>query len=353
MSFSLVKIENFRNFSSLSWSPHPHMNIIVGNNGSGKSSLLESLCFLCKGKSFRTSHLSSVIADGKEHFVLFGKQGDNRIGIMRDSDSFDIKINGDTVTKLSYLAKLSPVQIIHPADIELVIGGPSERRAYIDWGAFYHSSEFYFQWSSFRRMLKQRNAFLKMEVNYNLLDAIDEELVAHALVLQDCRNRFVEEIRDTVKSIIFDFLPEFEFDLVLYSGWDYKKGLAQVLRSSYERDKLLGYTSYGPQRADLKITANKQPVQEILSRGQLKLLLCALRLAQSCFLEKKTTNDCLFFLDDFASELDQDKKEKLSEYLSSLRGQVFITAIDESEVNFFQKDSCNVFELKNNQIVNR
>jgi DNA replication and repair protein RecF len=346
-------MEGFRNFSSVSWNPHEHMNIIVGDNGSGKSSVLEALCFLCRGKSFRTSHNASVIAHGQQDFVVFGTSSEHRIGIRRSAESFDIKIDSDSVSSLSRLAMLSPLQIIHPADMELLLGSPAERRAYVDWGAFYHNSDFFGCWSSFRRVLKQRNAYLKMPVNSSMLEAIDAEFVEHSVKLNQYRQVFAEDVSDTVVSIAADFLPGYEFDFHLYPGWDAKKGLEQLIRSSLEKDRIQGYTTYGPQRADLRIMVNRQPVQDVLSRGQIKLLLCAMRLAQSTFLEKKSSKECLFFLDDFASELDQGKREKLSDYLFSLRGQVFITAIDEKETEFFQKSPCSVFELKNNLINQR
>lgn len=353
MAFSLIKMEGFRNFSKVSWNPHEHMNIIVGDNGSGKSSVLEALGFLCRGKSFRTSHMASVIAHGMQDFVVFGQSSEHRIGIRRSSDSFDIKIDSENVTALSRLAVLSPVQIIHPADMELLLGSPAERRSYVDWGAFYHNSDFFYHWSSFRRALKQRNAYLKMPVKNDMLDVIDTEFVEHSEKLNQYRQQFAEDISDTVVAIVSDFLPGYDFEFQLYPGWDIRKGLLQLLKSSAERDRMQGFTSYGPQRADLRILINRQPVQDILSRGQLKLLLCAMRLAQSTFYEKKCRKDCLFFLDDFASELDQDKREKLADYLFSLSGQVFITAIDEKETKFFQKSPCSIFELKDNLINQR
>lgn len=354
MAFSTIKIENLRNFAEVSFKPHQHMNIIVGDNGSGKSSVLESICFLCRGKSFRTSHVPGVITRGKDDFVVFGINDDSRIGIRRNHDSFEIKINGENVTSLSRLARLSPVQIIHPADIELLTGSPAERRAYVDWGSFYYSSGFYEEWAAFRRIMKQRNAFLKSGVSETgILEAIDAELLVHAQKVHEFRKLFVDELAETVQSIVSDFLPEYQFEFVMYPGWDLKKGLGQILSVNLERDRMQGFTSAGPQRADLKIYANRQQVQDVLSRGQLKLLLCAMRLAQSCFLEKKCGKDCLFLLDDFASELDQSKRDKLAEYLTSLRGQVFITAIDEDETRFFQRSPCSVFELEKNLINQR
>ncbi len=353
MAFSQIRMTAFRNFQSASFEPHHSMNIIIGANGSGKSSLLEAVSFLCLGKSFRTARPDSAVNSGAEEFVLFGCNDTRRIGIKRGAGTFEIVLDGEKLTRLSDLARISPARVIHPADIELLTGSPAERRSFIDWGAFYHSDDFYDHWSKFRRILKQRNAYLKMNISYDYIDALDAELVVHAEALQEARRLYVEDITDTVSRICRDFLPEYEFGFSLYSGWDQKKGLAQQLKNSYERDRMQGFTSFGPQRADLRITVDHSQVQDVLSRGQLKLLLCSLRLSQCCFHEKDCGTDCMFLLDDFASELDQSKREKLADYLFSLRGQVFITAIDESETRFFQKGSCDIFELDNNVITKR
>ncbi len=351
MVFKQLKIERFRNFSNIVFSPNAHINLIIGDNGSGKSSLLEALAYLSIGKSFRTSHWQNLVQKGTSDFVIFADKGDKKIGIKRSSfGTIDIRINGENTNRLSDLAFLTSMQIIHPADLELILGGPSLRRAYIDWGTFYHMPEFFETWSNFKRILKQRNAYLKSVSDYRLLRVLDHELVHQAGKLNYLRTNYFESVKFYVLQVLKRFLPEFNFELSFYPGWDSRKQLEAVLIDAFERDKLYGYTIYGPQRADLKILVNGVDANEILSRGQIKLLLCALKIAQGAYLEDKKDVQCTFLFDDFSSELDADKKDLLSSYFISLKGQIFITAIDADDKNFFSKADYTIFELKDNVI---
>lgn len=354
MFFKQLKIESFRNFDSLSFFPGEHINLVFGNNGSGKSSLLEAIAYLSLGKSFRTNHLQSLINNKSDHFVIFADKDNAKIGIKRNNLSdIDIRINGVSTNKLSDLAFLTPMQVIHPADLDLVLGGPSIRRAFIDWGAFYHIPDFFLSWSNFKRILKQRNSYLKNSNNYKLIRILDKELVNQANRLNYFRTTYFENIKLFILKILKSFLPEYEFDLIFYPGWDVRKNLELILNESFERDLFYGYTVNGPQRADLRILVNGLSSQEVLSRGQIKLLLCALKIAQGCYLEDRCNNNCTFLFDDFSSELDTEKKSMLSSFFKSMKGQVFITAIDSDDKNFFQGSNYKIFELQNNMIEQR
>ena len=124
------------------------------------------------------------------------------------------------------------------------------------------------------------------------------------------------------------------------------------MRENYDRDKIIQHTGYGPQRADLKIKSNGFLVQDLLSRGQQKMLITAIKLAQGLFLEKIFRKNCIFIIDDFAYELDNRKRDIFSNYLLNIKGQIFVTAIDKDLVkNIKLNDNCAFFELKDNSII--
>lgn len=354
MAFKQIKIERFRNFSCLSFCPGIHVNLIIGDNGSGKSSLLEAIGYLSQGKSFRTSHWQNLVQRGSSDFVIFGDKGDNKIGIRRSlTGDFDIRINGVNTSRLSELVYMTSMQIIHPADLDLILGGPSLRRAYVDWGSFYQSQDFFGSWSNFKRILKQRNSYLKNYSDYRLLRVLDHEMVDRAVKLNYLRTSYFEKVTPYIHQVLKRFLPEYDFELNFYPGWDLKKQLENVLVDSFDRDRMSGYTVYGPQRADLRILVDGKNACEVLSRGQIKLLLCALKIAQGTYLEDQCNKQCLFLFDDFSSELDSEKKSILSSYFDGMKGQIFITAIDEKDKTFFEQSNFQIFELKNNVIEQR
>lgn len=354
MEFSKIKIVNFRNFGFVEFEPSSEINIICGDNGSGKSSMIEAISYLCLGKSFRTNHYQSIINKDSNSFTLFGCFGENeKIGIQRTIDNkITIKLDDKPINKISYIVKRFPIQIIHPSDsYSLGIGGSIQRRKYLDWGLFYHFDDFYDIWTNFTLYLKQRNAYLKNDIEKSLLDYIDQQYCFYAEKIKDFRNQYLLMLKEVFQTIIEKFIPEYRFELHIFHGWDIKKNLIDIIKTNLSKDLLLKYTNYGPQKADLKIKANGIPVNEILSRGQIKLLWCALKIAQGLLLKNKNKQNCIYLIDDFTSELDGEKQKIFAEYLNLIDGQVFITTIEKNFSNYFNQRKICKFWLSNNQII--
>lgn len=357
MSFSSVSLSNFRNFENEKFSPCPGVNIITGANGSGKTSILEAIAFLGTGKSFRTPRPSVAVSHGSESFTLFA-QTDNgdRIGLMRTvSGESRIRINGEDEQTSSSLARITPFRAITPQDVELFgIAGPGLRRAEIDWGCFYLFPGFFSAWTRFRRSLNQRNACLRNPSTRSLMTVVDSEFISSSEEVDNYRRQYVKELAVELMSISSKFLPDFDISAALYSGWGAGKSLKEALNGSKEREIAVGYTIAGPQRADLRVLANGNAAKDLLSRGQLKMLACALRLAEGTLLEKFTGRGCAYLVDDFASELDRSRREILASRLMVAKGQVFITAVDEEDVCAFSASAVSsVFSLQNSHINQR
>ncbi|TNH05241.1 DNA replication/repair protein RecF [Testudinibacter sp. TR-2022] len=355
MALSRLIINGFRNLQAVDFEPNPGFNFIVGNNGSGKTSLLEAVYYLGHGRSFKSAVSQRIIHYEQPHFTLHARmneqQHDWALGLQktRQGDT-TVKINGEDGNKIADLAQLLPMQIISPEGLSLLNGGPAFRRAFLDWGLFHHQTEFYACWARLRRLLKQRNAALQQSSQYAPLKIWDNELSPLAQQISDWRRQYTEALRPNIEKTCRLFLPELEIQVSFHQGWDKDLDYAELLAQNFERDKNIGYTVSGPQKADFRFKANGLPVDDVLSRGQLKLMMCALRLAQGEHLTETKQRHCLFLLDDFASELDQHKQRLLAERLQHSSSQVFITAISQDQLKQMPVAKGSLFELQQGEL---
>lgn len=356
MSLVKLQLSDFRNIQQASLALSPGLNILVGCNGSGKTSVLEAIHYLGLGRSFRTHLTGRVIRQGERAFTLFAQcELDGRqvpIGLAKDkSGETQLKIAGAQAQRLADLAELLPVQLIHPDGFNLLTGGPQARRAWLDWGVFHQEPTFFALWGRVRRLLKQRNALLRQSTQYRQLAFWDQELVRLGGELAEFRASYCQAITPLIKEMTADFLPEFDISLGFYRGWEKDTPLGDLLEAGFERDRALGYTGVGPQKADVRLKANGVPAQDILSRGQLKLLVCTMRLAQGLYLNQHSSRGCIFLIDDFASELDVDKRRLLAARLKQCASQVFITAIDTGQLaDMMDANDCKLFHVEQGKI---
>lgn len=347
MSLSRLHIDSFRNIASAQLQLGDGLNLIYGQNGSGKTSVLEAIYFLGMGRSFR-SHLSQrVIKSDQDQLTLFAnlESGDQetKIGLRRyRSGETEVKMNGDRVKRLSTLAETLPIQVITPESFSLLFEGPKSRRQFIDWGAFHTDKSFYSAWANVRRILKHRNQMLKSETPYQQIQFWDKELVRYAEIVTDIRKRYVGSLNERLKGIIEEFLPQVDVKVSFTRGWDSKTDYQSLLQAQYPRDLAAGHTASGPHKADLRLRVGTLPVQDVLSRGQLKLLVCALRIAQGKLLKQQIDKNSIYLVDDLPSELDARHRKLLLQQLSDTGAQVFVTAIEPAAI----MDSLNTPPVK-------
>jgi DNA replication and repair protein RecF len=355
MALTRLLIKDFRNIGNADLALAPGFNFLVGANGSGKTSVLEAIYTLGHGRAFRSLQAGRVIRHEQDAFVLHGRiEGAEReisVGLTKNrAGDSKVRIDGSDGHKVAELAQMLPMQLITPEGFTLLNGGPKYRRAYIDWGCFHNEPGFFTAWSNLRRLMKQRNAALRQVSRYQQIRAWDQELVPLAEQISRWRAAYSDAIAEDINATCAQFLPEFKLTFSFQRGWDKETEYGELLERQFERDRALTYTASGPHKADFRIRADGTPVEDLLSRGQLKLLMCALRLAQGEFLTRQNGRRCLYLIDDFASELDETRRQLLASRLKATHAQVFVSAISAEHVFDMTDEKGKMFHVEQGKI---
>jgi DNA replication and repair protein RecF len=332
MSLQRLDIYNVRNIQEQSIVPSSGLNFIYGKNASGKSALIEAIFLLGRAKSFRTASIKSVISFEQDNLivsaqVLQGKGSSLHLGIHMDGKDVEIRINQQTSQKRSDLAYGLPLQIIHPKSFELLDAGAQIRREYLDWGIFNHEDNFLPVWRKYKKALAQRNALLKTRA-VNQLHVWNKELVNYGIMVNEYRHQYVNKLQPVFDKTLANFLTIKNIEIKLISGWDVSKQPDQLLIEELEKDMRYGFTHSGPHRGDFHLLLENKLAKDVVSRGQLKLLVTCLKLAQVELMSRE--RDCFgcILIDDFAAELDKDNRAKILKFLCEISCQVFITATE-------------------------
>lgn len=348
MGLQKLSIRQFRCFSAVDLEFSPHLNLIEGRNASGKTSILEAIYLLSRGRSFRTAHLETAMRDGADTFSLaatIAKQfAEIEIGISRDDGALRPKVAGKAIESLSQLATLFPVQLLDGETDQVIRGGPKYRRQFLDWGAFHVEPLFYEVWRRYHRALKQRNSLLKMRHPPRDTGAWNAELAANGERLSEMRQHYLEDLRVRAVDLSEQSLDGVSISFGYRRGWPEDVPLFDALRDSSKRDQLLGQTQIGPHRADLVVQANGKRAQEAISRGQEKVLAATLLLAQASLYREQTGQSCTLLVDDLAAELDAEHMDRLLKKIKEVGNQVIMTTIESLPIR--ESKGTAVFHVK-------
>ncbi|TXD96769.1 DNA replication and repair protein RecF [Psychrobacter frigidicola] len=357
-------------------------NVIIGANGSGKTSLLEAIFLLSRGKSFRHSQPKRYVQHHQPAATAHAKLSDgSTLAIQKQADATTVlRLNQSTVYNQSILTEQLPTLLIDPSTMDMLEQGSASRRQLLDWLVFHMKQGFHPQWVAYQRLLKQRNSLLKQTKHLSQsqqaeLKSWDKGLANHAALIHHYRASIFEAWQPYFAQSIAQLLPTYAQQLSLsYSpGYDVSLPFDEQLQERLPQDLQLGYTRIGSHRADVhvhwrsdsadidtKLPALKEQAANILSRGEKKLLITALRLSQlPLLLNSLETADTLqptnqthatpvVLLDDITAELDERALEILLATLSRLPCQVFITSLTDDIVPLINKywSAPNMFHMK-------
>jgi len=326
MALASVRVDSLRCLRLAELQFAPHVNLIHGANGSGKTSLLESV-FLCgRGRSFRTRHTERLISRDADRLQVYAETVDprHRIGFeYRREGDYTARLDGEDALSLAELPTAFFVEVIDPDIHRLIEGGPAERRRWLDWGVFHVEPQFLAHWLRFSRALRQRNAALKGGQDPQPWNA---ELVAHGTVVAALRHSWLEGLRPYWSQAV-QRLSGLDVQLGYAQGWSQDRSLQDALDEGLERDRQRGSTLSGPQRADVQLRLDGAAARDVLSRGQQKLVSAALILALLGRLKAEQGSVPTLLLDDPAAELDSQRLAGLVELVRELNCQLILTSL--------------------------
>jgi DNA replication and repair protein RecF len=329
MALLELGVSNLRCIEHAELSLTPAVTLIWGGNGSGKTSLLEAMFLLGRGRSFRTRNNARLIRRGQAHLRVTGRVSgpagqETRVGFEASRDETVARIGGRATQSLTELTQAFPVQAIDPGVHRLVEEGGYRRRRWMDWAVFHVEPQFMSLWLRYSRALRQRNAALRSDAAQ--ADVWDPELARLGEGIAEARGRFMDRLVPYWRAVV-SALSGLEVELHYLRGWSQGQSLIEALAASRPLDEARQLTHAGPHRADVSLRLEGRAAREVLSRGQQKLVAAALMLAQLRLLQDTTQTVSTLLLDDPAAELDGEHLERFIEQVRGLRSQLVVTSL--------------------------
>jgi DNA replication and repair protein RecF len=294
-------------------------------------------------RSFRGNSIKPLIAHEEIGCTVFGKvissghthRAGIPLGVQRNrAGDVHIKVGGKAVRTVAELVEHLPLQVITAESFDLLTGSPAARRQYLDWGVFHVEHQFFNQWQRFQRCIKQRNKLLRRgKIRDHELEVWTRDLASSGSAMDEYRQAYFKQLVPQFSAVMAKLAPSLNLlELRFRSGWDSQYSFEEALQHSLTADREQGYTHTGPQRADIRVLSDGHLAADTLSRGQQKLVVCGLKLAQGQLMSELGKGKCTYLIDDLPSELDQQHSQLVCELLASIDAQVFITCVHRQDI---------------------
>ena len=351
MWINKIKINNFRNYKNEEINLNKNINIFYGENAQGKTNIIEAIFLSSIGKSFRTNKEKELIKFNEENcdielnYEKSDRDGKIKINIENKKSIF---INGIKIKKLSELLGNINVVIFTPDDINILKGGPQNRRKFLDIMISQLKPKYMHIYNIYLKTLEERNNYLKNveNKNDNLLEVWDEQLAEYGYQVYLYRKEFIEKIKNKIKNIHKNITNnKEEINIEYKSDCEDKNKFLELLKTRKKLDIIKGYTTKGIHRDDFTIFINDIPVNVYGSQGQHRTAILSLKLSELQVIYDEIGENPILLLDDFMSELDEQRRRNFLENIKDT--QVIITCTDKFEL---KNVNCSYFNVINGKI---
>ena len=346
-----LTLQNYRNYKKANFEFSSGINILTGNNAQGKTNCAEAIFYLCTGYSPRASRDKQVIKYGEDGAFISGvatsSYGNVKIDIaFSKSKNKEISVNGVPIKKIGELMGNLNSVFFNPEELKLIKESPEDRRRFIDISLSQMSKKYFYALQKYRRIIEQRNDLLKnpdKEVVYETLPLWDEQLSEYAEIIIKERLEFIKLLKPLAnKSHEFITNGKEILEISLESNYledeeNIKESLLKALSERMEKDIILGYTTAGPHRDDIKIKVNGEDVRVYGSQGQQRTSAISLKLAELEIFKQRFNEYPVLILDDALSELDADRRKRLIDRVNGI--QTIITCTELTEELLSLKDA--------------
>ena len=354
MPLQRLHLKNFRLFQDKIFNFSPGTNLILGTNGSGKTTILESLNILLTGSSFRAKETKECISGDKEFYNILGK------GTIRDQNlllsvenSFNKRLKSSRKLQDSSIKKeeLFFLQLVLAKNLKMIDGEPEIRREYFNELMFHVKPQTKTTFNRYQKAIKQRNRCLKNNLSKDELSIWSKEVSSLGLDLSIEQYNFFKIFKKYSKDFIDEIVSQGSFvflegaDVTFSKGWERSKKLDQSLSECIDKDTALGYTSKGPHRMDFTFNIKNKKASSNLSRGQLKILILLVFLSNSSLLTDSLETEIILMIDDLGSELDSRNLASILKEIVKADNQIILTGIKGDEIHDSIKKLINFTQI--------
>lgn len=360
MILKRIEMTNFRNYNHISLSLHPHMNIIYGENGQGKSNLLESIYVLGQSKSHRSSIDNHLIKEKSDFSRITGileeESVSTKLEIILTDNSKKMKIDESEVKKVSQYISNLDVIIFYPEDLEIVKGTPMLRRKFINTELSHLQEIYYAVLSDYNKLLKMRNEYLREDhFDIHYFDILTKYFIEKAVLIYKMRLKFIDRINEYVPSIYENLMHIKNFH-VYYKISDFtdegtinEDVISAFYEQNKEKERIHKKTLFGPHHDDLIFYIGDKDMLAYSSQGQQRAAILTFKLAEIELYKKYKKKLPIVLLDDVFSELDHQKKNNLMKYIEK-NLQVIITTTELDYLTKNQKKNAKFIQIENGKI---
>ncbi len=359
MYIEKLKLTNFRNYESLDISFSDTLNIIYGNNGSGKSNIIEAIYLLALTKSFRTSSDVNLIKKGSSLAQIKGEiitNEKNRYQIDLSNEGKKVYINSDKVGKISDYVTNINIILFNPLDTKIINDAPSFRRKLLNIDISQGSKEYLLLLNSYDKLLKNRNAYLKQlylngNASKDYLDILTQKLVKIGKCINNYRREYIEKINKSIAKIYEDIFEYGELKVIYNSSFNDKseEEILDNYQKKYYREMEMGKTLSGIHHDDIEFILDGNSIKDFGSVGQQKNAIIAFKLAQILIMKEIKGEYPILILDDLFSELDNQKINNIIKMLNK-EVQTFITSTNIDNIDKMLLKNSNIYLVENNKI---